>query len=234
MKTRVHQPQIQRCPGVPKYSRPASPLLSLPKGRWGIVPDHVHWPRMTLMQLSQEVGRSSGVAVPLQFHPFHFARLQAHRRVVLAFSPRWGLVDSTSAGSPCSTYLSLNSVPARKWAQSAKNFLPPDSFAPRRRHRTLPRRPPAWPHLYGVPCGGGHHQPEQHEHGPGKGRNKVDIPRASLNFPEFPRELRASVGELYDPVPPPWRGLAVRLTRRPGQRGQHHAPTGSFLGRLDQ
>ena len=52
--------------------------------------------------------------------------------------------------------------------------------------------------------------------------------------PEFSRELQASAGELNDPVSPPWRGLAVRLTRRPGQRGQHHAPPGSFLGRLDQ
>ena len=52
--------------------------------------------------------------------------------------------------------------------------------------------------------------------------------------PEFSRELQASAGELDNPVSPPWRGLAVRFTRRPGQRGQHHAPTGSFLGRLDQ
>ena len=52
--------------------------------------------------------------------------------------------------------------------------------------------------------------------------------------PEFSRELLASVGELDNPVSPPWRGLAVRLTRRTGQRGQHDAPTGSFLGRLDQ
>ena len=39
---------------------------------------------------------------------------------------------------------------------------------------------------------------------------------------------------LDNPVSPPWHGLAVRLTGGPGQRGQHHAPTGSFLGRLDQ
>ena len=44
----------------------------------------------------------------------------------------------------------------------------------------------------------------------------------------------AGVDGLDNPVSPPWRGLAVRLTRCPGQRGQHHAPTGSFLGRLDQ
>ena len=39
---------------------------------------------------------------------------------------------------------------------------------------------------------------------------------------------------LDNPVSPPWRGLAVRLTRRLRQRGQHHAPTGSILGCLDQ
>ena len=39
---------------------------------------------------------------------------------------------------------------------------------------------------------------------------------------------------LDNPVSPPWRGLPVRLTRRPRQRGQHHAPTGSFLGCLNQ
>ena len=82
--------------------------------------------------------------------------------------------------------------------------------------------------------GGVYPRVEPHEHGPGKGRNKLAIPRASLNFPEFSRELRASAGELDNPVSQPWRGLAVRLTRRPRQRGQHHAPTGSFLGRLDK
>ena len=50
----------------------------------------------------------------------------------------------------------------------------------------------------------------------------------------YPRELQAGGGELHDPVSLPWRGLAFRLIRRPGQRGQHHAATGSFLGRLDQ
>ena len=54
------------------------------------------------------------------------------------------------------------------------------------------------------------------------------------NTPEFSRKLPDSAGELDDSVSPPWRGPAVRLTRRPGQRGQHHAPTGIFLGRLDQ
>ena len=39
---------------------------------------------------------------------------------------------------------------------------------------------------------------------------------------------------LYNAVFQPWRGLAVRLTRRSRQRGQHHTPTGSFLGRLDK
>ena len=54
------------------------------------------------------------------------------------------------------------------------------------------------------------------------------------NTSESSRELQASAGELNNSASPPWRGLAVRLTRRPGQRGQHHAPTGIFLGRLDQ
>ena len=54
------------------------------------------------------------------------------------------------------------------------------------------------------------------------------------NTSAFSRELQAGAGELNKAVSLPWRGLAVRLTRRPGQRGQHHAPTGSFLGRLDQ
>ena len=54
------------------------------------------------------------------------------------------------------------------------------------------------------------------------------------NTPEFPRELQAGAGELNDPVSAPWGGLAVRSTLRPGQRGQHHAPSGSVLGRLDQ
>ena len=39
---------------------------------------------------------------------------------------------------------------------------------------------------------------------------------------------------LDNPVSLPWHGLAVRLTRRPRQGGQHHPPTGSVLGRLDQ
>ena len=52
--------------------------------------------------------------------------------------------------------------------------------------------------------------------------------------PEFSRKLPASAGELDNPVSPSWHGLAVRLPRRPGQWGQHHAPTGSFLGRLNQ
>ena len=54
------------------------------------------------------------------------------------------------------------------------------------------------------------------------------------NTPEFPWELQAGADESNDPVSSPWRGLAARLTLHPGQRGQHHAPTGSFLGRLDQ
>ena len=54
------------------------------------------------------------------------------------------------------------------------------------------------------------------------------------NTPEFSRELPAGAGELNNPVSPTRRGLGVRLTRRPGQRGQHYAPTGSFLGRLDK
>ena len=54
------------------------------------------------------------------------------------------------------------------------------------------------------------------------------------NTLELPQELQAGAGELNDPVSPPWRGLAFQITRRPGQRGKHHAPTGSFLGRLDQ
>ena len=52
--------------------------------------------------------------------------------------------------------------------------------------------------------------------------------------PEFPRELQADAGELDNPISLSWHGLAVRLTRRPRQRGQHHPPTGSVLGRLDQ
>ena len=36
------------------------------------------------------------------------------------------------------------------------------------------------------------------------------------NTPEFSREFPVGAGELYDPVSPPWRGLAVRLTCRPG------------------
>ena len=54
------------------------------------------------------------------------------------------------------------------------------------------------------------------------------------NTPVFSRESQASAGELNNSVSPSWRGLAVRPTRRPGQQGQHHAPPGSFLGRLDQ
>ena len=54
------------------------------------------------------------------------------------------------------------------------------------------------------------------------------------NTSESSRELQASAGELNNPASPPWRGLAVRLARRPGQRGQYYAPTGIFLGRLDQ
>ncbi len=41
-------------------------------------------------------------------------------------------------------------------------------------------------------------------------------------------------GGLDSLVSPPWRGLAVRLTRRPRQRGQHCSPTGSVPGCLYQ
>ncbi len=53
-------------------------------------------------------------------------------------------------------------------------------------------------------------------------------------MPELSGELRACVDGLDNPVSRPWCRLAVRLTRDPRQRGQDHAPTGSFLGRLDQ
>ena len=89
-------------------------------------------------------------------------------------------------------------------------------------------------HVYGVHSGGVYPRAEQHEHGPGKGRNKLAILELFRNTPESTRELPANAGELDNPVSPPWRGLVVRLTRRPGQRGQHHAPTGSFLGCLDK
>ena len=55
----------------------------------------------------------------------------------------------------------------------------------------------------------------------------VRAPTSSNGRAECPQALD-------DPVSPPWRGLAVRFTRRIGQRGQHHAPTGSILGYLDQ
>ena len=58
--------------------------------------------------------------------------------------------------------------------------------------------------------------------------------RKVRNTPESSRELQAGAAELDNPVSPPWRGLAVRLIRRSRQRGQHHAPAGSFLGRLDK
>ena len=79
-------------------------------------------------------------------------------------------------------------------------------------------------------CCGGHPQPEQHEHGPGSWPSFEPL----RNTPEFSREFPAGAGELDNPVSTPWRRLAVRLTCRPGQRGQHHPPTGSVLGRLDQ
>ena len=81
---------------------------------------------------------------------------------------------------------------------------------------------------------GGHRRPDQHDHGPAVGERSWPSPELLRNTPEFSREFPAGAGELYDPVSPPWRGLAVRLTRRPGQRSQHHAPTGIFLERLDQ
>ena len=70
--------------------------------------------------------------------------------------------------------------------------------------------------------------------GPAVGQRAGHPSSLLRNTPVFSRELQATAGELNNPVSPPWRGLAVRLTRRPGQRGQHHAPTGSFLGRLDK
>ena len=54
------------------------------------------------------------------------------------------------------------------------------------------------------------------------------------NTPQFPQELKSGTGELNHPGSPPRRRLALRLTRRPGRRGQHHAPTGDVLGCLDQ
>ena len=69
---------------------------------------------------------------------------------------------------------------------------------------------------------------------PAVGRRSWPSLELLRNTPEFSRELPASAGELNNPVSQSWRGLALQLTRRPGQRGQHHAPTGSVLGRLDQ
>ena len=69
---------------------------------------------------------------------------------------------------------------------------------------------------------------------PAVGRRSWPSLELLRNTPEFSRELPASAGELNNPVSQSWRGLALQLTRRPGQRGQHYAPPGSFLGRLDQ
>ena len=71
--------------------------------------------------------------------------------------------------------------------------------------------------------------------GSGSGTENLAISRTSPEHAtKFPREPQASTAELNYPVSPSWRGLAFRLTRRPSQRGQHHTPTGSFLGRLDK
>ena len=136
MKTGVHQPQVQTgCPQILPHR--------LAPVRWRVVPDHRvpdhrvpdHRQRtgVSLPKLPQEGGRGSGVAVALQFHPFHLARLQTYRRVVAGLFaiaragrfhqslPSW----KRGAGSPLSTHWPRSSASARKWAASAKNILAP-------------------------------------------------------------------------------------------------------------
>ena len=93
-----------------------------------------------------------------------------------------------------------------------------------------------WPqrsHLLSAQTGrsrsGGHLLLEEHEHGPGSGIENLAIPELHRNTIELSRELPTSAGELNYPVSLIQSGLAVRLTLRPRQRGQHHPPTGGSL-----
>ena len=81
----VHQPQLQ-------LRRPEVLPHRLPTMGRRIVPDDPQRPWMLFLQLRQEGNRGPAVAVALQFHPFHLARLQAHRRIVAGLLPQDGVL----------------------------------------------------------------------------------------------------------------------------------------------
>ena len=134
MNTGVQQAQ-------PQARRPQIFTHRLPAVRRCVVPDHAQRPGVPLPQPVQEGSRGSGVAVALQFHPLHLARLQTNRRVVagLFAIPRAGRVHQSlpswkrGADFPFSTHLPRSSASARKWASSAKNIFPPVRPASSRR-----------------------------------------------------------------------------------------------------
>ena len=74
-------------------------------------------------------------------------------------------------------------------------------------------------HVYGVHTEGVYPRAEKHEHGPAVGETSWPSLELLRNTPEFPRELQSGAGELDNSVSPPWRGPAVRFSRRPRQRG---------------
>ena len=119
--------------------------------RRGIIPNHSQWSRVLRPQLPQESGGGCRVAVALQFHPFHLAGFQAHRRIIAGlFAPaRAGRVHQgwlsfehpfapqSLPRTPIRGQHPLGSGPRRR----RKPWLPPAAPRPPGRH-TPPRRSP--------------------------------------------------------------------------------------------
>ena len=107
-----------------------------------IVADHLQRPGVPLAQLLQEGRRGSPVVVALQFYPLHLPSLQAHRRIVAAFSPRLGLVESTRSCFPFSTHLPRSSASTGSAPRRLRISLPLHVAPPPSARRTPPRKPP--------------------------------------------------------------------------------------------
>ena len=112
-----------------------------------IVPDHVQPLAVLLPQLLQEGNRGPGVAVALQFHPFHLAPLRAHRLAIAGLRPvaRAGSSPPTlvlpSAPTCPATRPRHGSAPRRQRKPWLRSAGPPPSGP-----RTPQRRPPSWRH----------------------------------------------------------------------------------------
>ena len=136
----AHQPQLQA-------RRPEVLPHRLPTVRRRVVPDDPQRPGVLSPQSRQEGNRGPAVAVALQFHPFHLARLQAHRRIVA------GLLPVPRAARVHQRRLTLqHPLPPQFRVRPEVGLVgkeypgsSPLGLLPQGR-RTPPRRSPAWTH----------------------------------------------------------------------------------------